>query len=137
MNRCGESLTSTIAIRKSMTKSTKSTKVKALDFQLLNRSNPVANVTNDKTILNSNRRRNSDVSNRKNGLSKPYKMFKVASLNCRTLQTDSSIVKLNKLIHNPLTLLVFKNTGLFINLHSWSKSSIVVKIYIIKVRERT
>ena len=27
-------------------------------------------------------------------------MFKVASLNCRTLQTDSSIVELNKLLHS-------------------------------------
>ena len=100
VNRCGEPLTLIIAIRKSMTKSTKSTKVKALDSQPLNRSDPVANVTNDETILNPNRRTNSDVRNRKNGLSKPSKMFKVASLNCRTLQTDASIVELNKLLHS-------------------------------------
>ena len=83
-----------------MTKSTKCTKVKALDSQPLCRSDPVANVTNDETILNPNRRRSSDVRNRKNGLSKPSKMFKVASLNCRTLQTESSIVELNKLLHS-------------------------------------
>ena len=45
MNRCGEPLTSPPAIRKSMTKSSHSAKVKALETHPLNRPDIVANVT--------------------------------------------------------------------------------------------
>ena len=91
---------STPAIRKSMSKSKNSTKVKALDTQPFKRTDIVANTTNDEPTLNPNGGKSFDCRKPQNGLSKPRRNYKVASFNCRTLQNDTSRVKLNKLLRD-------------------------------------
>ena len=83
-----------------MHKSTNSSKVKALDIRPTHRSDTVVHPTNDEPILNPNRRKSFDRRKPKVGLSKPRRIFKIGTINCRTLQNDSAITELDKLLHD-------------------------------------
>jgi len=82
-----------------MTKLLKGTKVKAFDITPLIRSTVAVNAIDNGHILNPNERKSPD-QKLKNGLSRPSRRYKVATLNCRTLQTLLAKVELNKVLHD-------------------------------------
>ena len=88
------------AIRQSMNKFTHSTKVKALANQpFIQSDNAAYAASNDEHTLNSPERVYFD-RRLKKGLSRPRKLYKIATLNCRTLNSSSSKVELDKLMHD-------------------------------------